>query len=295
MKVIVTIPAYNEAKTIGPVIQDIIKVMDSNKYDYEVLVVDDGSKDGTAEVAKSAGARVVSHSRNRGLASAFRTEIENCLKLGADIIVHTDADGQYLAKEIPGLIKELEKGHDLVLGSRFMGKIEKMAWLKRFGNKAFSRVISNITRFRITDGQTGFRAFTKEFADKVRIQSTHTYTQEQIIRALKENYRVKEIPAYFARRGGDGKSRLMRGPLDYAVKAWVNIFRVYRDYEPLKFFGLIGGAFLGLGILVGIWLVYLFITTGFIGRTPTIILCMLLISVGVQISLFGFLADIFRK
>src|SRR3989338_1820905 len=101
MKVVITIPAYNEEKTIGPVIKDIFSVMKSTRYSFEVLVVNDGSTDNTVLVAKKAGALVVSHSRNMGLASAFRTEVKECLKRNADIIVHTDADGQYLAKDIP--------------------------------------------------------------------------------------------------------------------------------------------------------------------------------------------------
>lgn len=295
MKVIVTIPAYNEERTIGKVLEHLKKVMDAHKYDYEILVVDDGSKDRTAEIAKKAGAIVYSHPRNYGLAEAFRTEIEKCLERKADIIVHTDADGQYRAEEIPKLINELKKGYDLVLGSRFMGTIEYMPALKKWGNKAFSRVISNITGTRITDGQTGFRAFTREFAEKVNITSTHTYTQEQIIRAVKDKYRVKEIPAYFAKRGGKTKSRLMKNPFDYAFKAWINILRTYRDYEPLKFFGFVGTGFALAGVLIGLYVLYTFATTGVVGGLPRVLLVVLLLSMGLQIILFGFLADMKRK
>jgi glycosyltransferase involved in cell wall biosynthesis len=291
MKVIVTIPAYNEERTIGKVLDTIKKVMDSNKYDYRILVVDDGSADRTANIAKQHGAIVYSHPKNYGLAEAFRSEIQKCLELNADIIVHTDADGQYLASEIPKLIEETKKGYDIVLGSRFLGKIEYMPLLKKWGNRAFSRVISNITGVKITDGQTGFRAFTKEFAEKVKITSDHTYTQEQIIRAIKDKFRVKEIPVYFAKRGGMTKSRLMKNPFDYAFKAWINILRVYRDYEPLKFFGIIGSLFILFGILIGIYILYVFFTTHLVGGLPRVLLTVLLISMGLQIILFGFLAD----
>ncbi|RMF06293.1 glycosyltransferase family 2 protein [Candidatus Woesearchaeota archaeon] len=256
-----------------------------------MLVVDDGSTDNTAEIAGREGATVVKHQINMGLAEAFRTEIEECLKRGADVIVHTDADGQYRAEEIPKLLKKIDEGYDLVLGSRFKGKIEKMPLIKRVGNKMFSKVISRITKFPISDGQTGFRAFTKELAEKVRIRSTHTYTQEQIIRAVKEKFRVAEVPIYFAKRGGNTKSRLMKGPFDYAIHAGVNMLRVYRDYEPLKFFGIIGLAFLSAGIMIGLWLVARFLKYGTVGRIPSTVLSMLLITVGIQIIIFGFIAD----
>jgi len=229
-KVIITIPAYNEEKTIGKVVQNIRNIMDQTKYcyNYFILVVNDGSHDKTAERASESGAFVYSHTRNYGLAQTFRTEMKLCLEIDADIIVHTDADGQYKAEEIPLLINEVEKGFDLVLGSRFKGTIESMSWLKRFGNKAFSMVISGLSLRRVSDGQTGFRAFNKKIARDIPIISNHTYTQEQIIRVSKKRFSIKEIPIYFAKRK-DGESRLMRNPLEYAKRAWENIFRVLKD------------------------------------------------------------------
>ncbi len=292
-KIVVSIPAYNEGKTIAVVIKEIKQVMEKHNYNFQVLVVDDGSKDKTAEAAKSAGAVVFSHQTNMGLAETFRTETQKCLELKADIIVHIDADGQYLPSEIPKLVSELKKGYDLVLGSRFAGKIESMPLLKRWGNKMFSKVISNITKMRITDGQTGFRAFTAKFAREVQIRSSHTYTQEQIIRAIKGKYRVKEVPIYFAKRK-EGESRLMKGPFSYAFRAWINIFRVYRDYEPLKFFGSIGISMISLSILIFLVILYFLITRGrpvLDNMIPTIILGIFLFLSGLQILLFGFLAD----
>src|SRR3989338_6966526 len=254
MKIVVTIPAYNEEKTIGIVIDKIKEVMESNSYNYEILVVDDGSKDNIAEVAKNAGAVVYSHPRNYGLAETFKTEIKKSLKMGADIIVHIDADNQYQPVEIPKLVKEINKGYDMVLGSRFNGTIESMPIIKRLGNKAFSRVISNITGIKISDAQTGFRAFTREVAEKIDIISDHTYTQEQIIKAARQKYKIKEVPIYFAKRAD--KSRLMSNPFEYAVRAWINIIRIYRDYKPLKFFGIIGTLIFFTGVILVIYLSY---------------------------------------
>ena len=228
LKVIITIPAYNEEKTIGKVVRRIKEIMDNTKYCYSyiVLVVNDGSTDNTAKYAREAGAFVFSHKENKGLAETFRTEMKICIALNGEIIVHTDADGQYKAEEIPLLIEQVEEGHDLVLGSRFKGTIENMPRMKKLGNRAFSFVLSILTRKRISDGQTGFRAFTREVASNIEIISDHTYTQEQIIRATQKRYSIKEVPVFFAKRN-DGKSRLMRSPFDYAFKAWKNIFRIY--------------------------------------------------------------------
>ena len=228
LKVIVTIPAYNEEEKIGEVITNIKTVMDETKYcyNYIVLVVNDGSTDKTVDEAIKAGAFVYSHNINKGLAETFRTEMKLCCELGTEIIVHTDADGQYKAEEIPKLIYQVEKGYDLVLGSRFMGTIESMTKMKRFGNKAFSRLISLLTKRKISDGQTGFRAFTRKVAEEIPIESNYTYTQEQIIRACQKDYKIIEVPAYFAKRDS-GPSRLMKSPLNYAIRAWKNIIRIY--------------------------------------------------------------------
>ncbi len=293
MLIIVTIPAYNEEKTIGKVVDSIHQVMKSGRYSYKILVVDDGSKDNTAREAKKHNAIVYSHPKNYGLAETFKTEIKKALDLKADVIVHIDADFQYLPKEIPKLLNEINNGYDLVLGSRFKGKIERMSFIKRLGNKAFSMVISNVTRLKISDGQTGFRAFTKEVAEKIDIISNHTYTQEQIIKAVKEKFKIKEVPVYFARRKDE--SRLISNPFGYAIRAWINLIRMYRDYEPLKFFGVFGFLMFSIGFLIGLYLLYLHFTSGIVGHFALIMLDILILSIGLQIIIFGFLTDMLRK
>lgn len=292
MKVVITIPAYNEEKTLPRVIQEIRQVMKYHQYDYKILVLNDGSKDKTAEAAQEQGAIVVSHRRNRGLAETFRSEMKECLARKADIIVHTDADGQYHPRHIPELIETVIRGYDLVLGSRFRGRIQHMPIIKQIGNIAFSRVLSSLTKVRITDSTTGYRAFTAEIAQEINYINTFTYTQEQIIKAAKQGFKIVEVPI-LARKTRE--SRLFSSPFQYAFKAWINIFRIYRDYEPLKFFGKIGLSFFSVGATVGVWLLYRFLTIGKIGRVPTTILSALLMLVGIQIILFGFLADMMKK
>ncbi len=285
--IVVTIPAYNEERNIGRVIEWIKTAMTG--YRYRILVVDDGSRDGTAEAARRHGARVVRHPYHYGLAETFRTEMENCLRLKADIIVHIDADGQYSPDEITSLLREIKNGYDLVLGSRFKGHIEYMPLMKRIGNIAFSTVVSHIAGVYISDCQTGFRAFTSRVAREIKIISSYTYTQEQIIRCVRQRFRVKEVPVTFYKR--KGRSRLMKNPFDYAVKAGINILRLYRDFQPLKFFGFFGLLFFCTGFVIGIWLLYLYLTTGRVGHMPSTILSMMLMLMGIQIGLFGFFAD----
>lgn len=293
--IIISIPAYNEEKDIGSTIHGIKEVMKVTSHNYKIMVLDDGSKDNTIRIAEEHGAIVVSHRRNRGLAETFRTEMKECLNRKADIIIHTDADGQYDPAQIPSLIQKVEEGYDLVLGSRFRrnkGRIQHMPFTKRLGNILFSKVLSSLTQVRITDSTTGFRAFTAEIAREIDFINTFTYTQEQIIKAAKQGFKIAEIPVNTKKTR---KSRLFKSPLQYAIKAWINIFRIYRNYEPLQFFGKIGLSFFSIGVLLGFWLVYRFITLGTVGRLPTTVLSALFMLVGIQIVLFGFLADMINN
>lgn len=291
MKVIITIPAYNEENTIGNTIEEIKEIMSKEKYDYIIHVLDDGSIDNTFEISKSKGVVVNKNKRNLGLAETFKNEMKYCLELGADIIVHTDADGQFPAKYIPKLIKKVEEGDDLVLGARFGKGNYSGSTMKKLGNIAFAKLFSNLLRMKINDTTSGFRAFTKDVA-KLPLINNFTYTQEQLLRAGKANMSISDIPITTNKTR---KSKLFKNSFDYAIKAWINILRIYRDFEPLKFFGRIGFLFFCAGFLIGLWLVYLFLTTGKVGHYPSIILGALLMITGVQIVLFGFFADMKRK
>ena len=287
MKILISIPAYNEEDSLRNVIEEIKLIMEKTPYTYQIFVVDDGSSDETVKIAQKAGAFVYSHPHNLGLAETFRTEISKFLETNADIFVHTDADGQYFAKDIPQLIKKINEGYDLVLGSRFMGKIVGMPWGNRIGNKLFAKVFSRMIGLEITDTTTGFRAFTRKVAS-LTIINKFTYTQEQIIKAAKSKFKICEI-------GIDTRktrpSRLFKNPLDYAIKSWINIFRIYRDFDPLKFFGRIGGLFFMIGFFIGLLNFILFLKNGTINHLPSLILAVALLLIGVQIMLFGFMAD----
>lgn len=288
MKIVVTIPAFNEGDTIEQVINGIKKTMDGFEYNYEIIVVDDGSKDNTKIIAENAGAVVYSSPYNMGLAETFRIEMKKALDHEADVIVHIDADGQYRAEDIPLLINALvDENYDLVLGSRFAGTIEEMPFIKKIGNRLFSRVLSQITNVKITDGQTGFRVFTKEVAEKIEIISTHTYTQEQIIKSVRSGFKIKEVPIYFAKRIS-GESKLISNPFEYAIRAWINLFRIHRDNDPFKFFGTIGFTLMVLSLII--FMYSMFISGNLMDITVTVLFLS-----GIQIILFGFLAEMIKR
>jgi len=290
MKVLISIPAYNEEKSIGNVINDINKVL-SRKYDFKIQIVNDGSKDKTKEITKGLNAIVYDHPHNLGLAETFRTELDLFLQSNFDVLVHIDADGQYYAEDILRLLEKINDGYDLVLGARRLRHRKDLSIIKKFGNKAFSFTLSKITGLRILDGQTGFRAFNKEVA-KLGIISNHTYTQEQIIRVSRNKLKIGQV---IVNTRITRKSRLLKNPFEYAIKAWINLLRIYRDYEPLKFFGIIGLMSILLGFIFGVFILGTFLSTGKVGHLPLTLLTMLSITVGVQIILFGFLADMNRK
>ncbi len=255
MKVLVSIPAFNEEKNIAYVIKDVRKVLSDANYNFSIQIVDDGSTDKTKEIAEKEGAHVISHLRNKGLAKTFQTEMKEALKHNPDIIVHIDADRQYDAKEIISLINEINKGYDLVLGSRFKGYIEKMPIIKKIGNKLFSFLVSQLAGIKITDSQTGFRAFTPEVAQYIKINSSYTYTQEQLLRAINMKFKIKEIPIQFYSRKDNTTSRLMCNPFQYAGSAGINVMRIYRDLRPLTFFGIAGVLMIIPGILIGLYFI----------------------------------------
>ena len=225
----VTIPAHNEEQTIGKVILSIRQVLSNENC--IVTVVADNCTDNTEEIARQAGAIVFSKDSRAGLAETFRLEMRLALKMKPEIMVHIDADGQYLASEIPKLVQEVRNGYDLVLGSRLTGYIENMPISKKFFNKLAARVFSMLLRQRIDDVTTGFRAFTPEVA-RLPITGNFTYTQEQLVRACKAGYRIKNVPVNFLAR--DGESKLMKHSMDYINKSLIGLWKLHREVNLIN-------------------------------------------------------------
>lgn len=285
------IPAYNEEKTIEKVIREIPRQI-KGIHKVEVLVVNDGSTDSTVKVALEAGADyIVSQKENLGLALAFRKGLEACLERGADIIVNTDADFQYDQSQIPDLIAPiLQDKADIVLGSRFRGHIEYMSPQKKIGNILATRVTRMASGYPVTDAQTGFRAFTRDAALRMNILADYTYVQETIMQAVNHNLTLVEIPIEFRKR--EGNSRLMSGVFHYAQRATAVILRTYRDYEPMKVFASIGFMFLFIAVLSGATAIAQYFTTrAVVPNISYAILTTMLCLTGLQILVFGMIAD----
>jgi len=222
-KIVITIPAYNEEESIGAIINEIKRVMKKTNYLYQIMILDDGSVDKTEEITKDNGVLFFSNGCNRGLAYTFKKEMEICCDLGADIIVHIDADGQYPPKYIPEMIESVLDGNDLVLGSRFGMGVYQGSIGKKLGNIFFAKVFSLLLRKSIHDTTTGFRAFTKEIA-QLPIESKFTYTQEQLIRTIRSKRSIKEIPIV-ARN--TRKSRLFSNIFKYFYRAAITILKIF--------------------------------------------------------------------
>jgi len=255
MKIVVMIPAYNEEQTIGDVIRGIPRDCAER---VEVLVIDDGSTDNTVEVSYRAGAdKVISHNGNKGLGIAFSTGLTNALKMGADIIVNIDADGQFNPGDIPRLTKPIIEGEaDMVTCSRFLdkGMIPKMPWIKKFGNNIVTKIVNFLIKQNYTDTQCGFRAYSKDAALKLTIFSGYTYTQEVFLDLINKNCIIKEIPCK-VKGERNGKSRVVNNFFSYGVKVLIILIRTFRDNKPLEFFGSIGLITFSIGFVSGLFLI----------------------------------------
>ena len=288
--IVVFIPAYNEEKSIGRVIKNIQDYYIGNeKIDYvlEVIVIDDGSKDRTVEIAMSCGAKkIVQHPYNRGLGAATRTGLEIAKEMGADIAVKIDADGQNDVSGIETVIRPiLQDRADCVFGSRLKGGLRyQMPLYRDWGNKFFAWLTSKITGLKISDATTGLMAFHKRYLEIFNIIKDYNETQQLIIDSWGKHMRVIEVSSVFHSRKS-GKSFIKMG-LKYPSIVLPTMLRMYIHFKPLRFFFFTGLFFIVLGIIGGIYLLMVNSQTFFGDATISI-----LIIVGVQIIIFGLLAD----
>lgn len=294
MKLVVTIPAYNEEKTIANVIAEIPREIEGIES-VEVLVIDDGSTDETVKQAREAGAdRVLSHKGNEGLGIAFRDGLEAALEMGADVIVNLDGDGQYNAREIPRLIKPLlENKADIVLGWRDIDSLDFMPKGKKIGNKIATWLTRRVSGLPIKDAQSGFRAFSQEGALRMNLSGRYTYVQETIIEAKYKGLKIEQIPIEFRPR--QGESRLIPSLSTYARRAGAIILSTYWSHHPLKICSLIGGLLIIIGLAFGIRVLVHFIQAGAVSpHTASAIAAPLLIIVGLQAIILGLFAHMLK-
>ena len=195
MKLIIQIPCLNEAETLAIALADLPREVEG--FDtVEWLIIDDGSTDDTAEVARENGVHhVVRHPVNRGLAVGFMTGIEACLRLGADVIVNTDADNQYCGADIPKLTAPiLAHEADIVIGARPIDQTEHFSWIKKKLQRLGSWAVRVASKTDVVDAPSGFRAMSRDAAMRLNVFSAYTYTLETIIQAGQSNLRIASVP-----------------------------------------------------------------------------------------------------
>ncbi|MGA7614111.1 MAG: glycosyltransferase family 2 protein [Thermoanaerobaculia bacterium] len=291
MKLIIQIPAYNEEKTIGPTLAALPKKIEGIRS-IETVVIDDGSSDATVDAARRGGARhVVRLLNHRGLSTAFLAGIDAALRLGADIIVNTDADNQYSSADIEKLVRPIMKGEaEVVVGDRDTRNSPYMGSGKKFLQRVGSWAVSIASGVRLPDVTSGFRAFSRDAAFQINVFNPFTYTLETIIQAGNRNLRVQSV--VIGTNAPTRPSRLYRGIFSYVRKSATTIFRIYTTYKPLKtFFAL--GTFLVLGGLASSAPFFWDLARhGRGGHIQSLILAAVLLIAGFQTWLIGLVADL---
>jgi len=292
MKLVIQIPAWNEEEHLAEAIAALpTEVAGFDRV--EVLVIDDGSDDETARVATDAGADVVRLPVHRGLAVAFAAGIDAALERGADVIVNTDADGQYDARDIPVLVAPILDGDaQMVIGDRQVHTIRHFSAIKKLLQKFGSWVVRKISRTEVTDATSGFRAISRAAALKLHVFTRFTYTLETILQAGEAGLKVVSVPIR-TKAEETRPSRLFRSNTGYVLRSLESIARIVVLYNPLRIFLRIGAlpVVVGLGLL-GRFLYYYLTDQGPAGHIQSLILAVILITVGVQVWVVGVVADL---
>ena len=291
MKLIVQIPAFNEARTLQATIQDIpteIPGIDT----IELLVIDDGSTDKTIQVAKASGVHhIVRLPQHVGLAGAFIAGLEASLTNGADIIVNTDADNQYQGKDIPRLLDPILKGRaEIVVGDRGVATLQSFSRSKRLLQRFGSKVIQVASGLNTPDATSGFRAISREAALRTIVLSEYSYTLETLIQAGAGNIAVEYVPISI--NPPTRPSRLMKNVAQFIAQSSTTLLRAYTMYRPLRVFSFIGGVLITGGAALGIRYLYFFLIGQGAGHVQSVILASVLLIVGFQVLLIGLLADL---
>lgn len=291
MKLIVQIPCFNEEATLPATFNDIPKQIDGVDV-VEILIIDDGSTDKTIEVAKALGVNhIVINKNNKGLARTFRTGLNECLKLGADIIVNTDGDNQYAGWDIPKLIQPILDGKaDVVVGDRNTAKVAHFSPFKKFLQQVGSYVVKTLSGVKVPDAVSGFRAYSRDAALHLNIVSPFSYTIEALIQAGKKHMAVTSVPV--ETNAKTRESRLFSSIPKFIERQLTTIIRMYVMYQPLRVFFLIGLTLSLLGAIPIIRFMYFYLTGEGDGHIQSLILGGVFTILGFISFLIALLADL---
>ena len=292
VKLIIQIPCFNEEETLPLTVADLPRELPGVDV-VEWLVIDDGSSDRTVEVAHALGVdHVVSHGRNRGLATAFMTGIDACLRAGATVIVNTDADNQYQGASIPDLVEPVLAGRaDMVVGERPIADIADFSRTKKGLQRFGSSVVRRFSGTGVRDAASGFRAYSRDAAMRVQVFGRYTYTMETIVQAGWNGISIESVP--ISVNAKTRESRLVKSSARYVWRSAQAIIRSFALYKPFRFFFLVGLVpFLFAALLLLRWLgLYLF-EDEYTSRVPSLLAGIGLVMVAAQIWAVAFLADL---
>ena len=291
MKLIIQIPCFNEEDTLGITLKDLPRKVEGFD-EVEWLIINDGSTDATVSVAKSCNVdHIVNFKTNQGLAKGFMAGIKECLKQGADVIVNTDADNQYLAADIPKLTQPiLQQNAEYVIGARPISQTKHFSYLKKTLQKLGSWVVRKASNTNIPDAPSGFRAMSRDCARQLNVYNQYTYTLETIIQAGQKNIAVTSVPI---RTNPDLRpSRLFSSIPSYIKKSVITIVRIFVVYKPFKFFMFIAAVLFGLGFIIGLRFLYFYISGDGNGHMQSVVLSGVLMGMGFQTGLIAFIADL---
>ncbi len=291
MKLIIQIPCFNEAGALPITLKELPREV-TGFSSVEWLVINDGSTDNTEETARKNGVdHIVSFTNNQGLARAFLAGLDTAVKLGADVIVNTDADNQYMAADIPALVAPILAGRaDVVIGARPINGIESFSLAKKMLQKIGSFVVRFVSKTSIPDAPSGFRAMTREAAMRFNVFNDYTYTLETIIQAGQKNIAITSVPVRV--NSSLRPSRLVKSVPSYIRKSLVTIIRIFIVYKAFRFFMSVGLTLLCLGLIGGIRYLCFYFSGDSAGHVQSLILASILLGVGFQTMLTAFLADL---
>lgn len=292
MKLVIQIPCYNEEAVLPVTLEALPKKIDGID-EIEVLIINDGSTDKTVEIARNYGVEnFVDMPHNCGLARAFVAGLNKALEMGADIIVNTDADNQYCADDIEKLIKPiLNSTADIVIGARPVCEIRHFSFLKKLLQNLGSAVMRIISSTQVQDAPSGFRAFSRNAAAQLNVFDNYTYTLETIIQSKAKGLIIESIPVKVNPQLR--KSKLMKNMFEYVRRSLFTMIRMFIIYRPFRFFAILAGIFLFLGVLLGVRFLYFYFYASGSGHIQSLILSAILIIIGVQISVIAILAELF--
>ena len=291
MKLIVQIPCLNEEETLPGTVAEIPRDIPGVDK-VEVLIVDDGSTDRTVKIAREAGVdHIIRHRNRKGLARAFRTGIDSCLRRGADIIVNTDGDNQYCGADIPKLIAPILEGKaDIVVGDSQTHKIPHFSPFKKLLQKAGSAVVRRLSNTDVPDAVSGFRAISREAALHLNIVSPFSYTIEMLIQAGRKYMHVTSVPI----RTNDKtrESRLFSSIPRFLERSLTTMVRMYSMYRPLKLFFAIGLLLSLAGAAPVVRFLYFYFAGDGGGHIQSLVLGGVLLIIGFMTFMIGLVADL---